>query len=136
MPETAIVQRTVGKTGIRVSALALGGYHLGNTKSEAESLEIIEKALDGEITAVDNCWEYHLGATELMMGKALKGKRDKVVLMTKVCTHGGDKDPAMQMLEESLRRLQTDHLDIWQIHGVTFYNDLNCSFALMELQRP
>jgi predicted aldo/keto reductase-like oxidoreductase len=87
------------------------------------SLRIINEALEGGITTYDNCWEYHLGATELMVGKALKGKRDQVVLMTKVCTHGRDKDLAMRMLEESLRRLQTDHLDIWQIHGVTFYND-------------
>ena len=58
-----------------------------------------------------------------MVGKALKGRRDQAVLMSKVCTHGRDKDLAMKMLEESLRRLQTDHLDIWQIHGVTFYND-------------
>ncbi|MDQ1473667.1 MAG: uncharacterized protein QOJ99_5147 [Bryobacterales bacterium] len=123
MPETTIVQRTLGNTGIRVSALALGGHHLGNTKSEAESLQIINGALDGGITTFDNCWEYHLGATELMLGKALKGKRDKAVVMTKVCTHGRDKDLAMQMLEQSLRRLQTDHLDIWQIHGVSFYND-------------
>lgn len=123
MADSAIVQRTVGKTPIRVSALALGGHHLGNTKSEAESLQIINEAFDGGITTFDNCWEYHLGATEVMLGKALKGKRDRAVVMTKVCSHGRDKDLAMRMLEESLRRLQTDHLDIWQIHGVTFYND-------------
>jgi predicted aldo/keto reductase-like oxidoreductase len=123
MAEPAIIQRTLGKTGIRVSALTLGGHHLGNTRSEAESLLIIQEALDGGITTFDNCWEYHLGATELMVGKGLKGKRDNVVLMTKVCTHGRDKNLAMQMLEQSLRRLQTDYLDIWQIHGVSFYND-------------
>lgn len=71
----------------------------------------------------DNCWEYHLGVTELIVGKALKGKRDRAVIMTKVCTHGRDKNLAMQMLEQSLKRLQTDHLDIWQIHGVSFWND-------------
>ncbi len=119
----AISQRKLGASDIHVSALALGGHHLGNTKSEQVSLQIIREALEGGITTFDNCWEYHLGATELMVGKALRGKRDQVVLMTKVCTHGRDKNLAMQMLEESLRRLQTDHLDIWQIHGVTFYND-------------
>src|SRR5437588_3531145 len=124
MPEpAAIPQRILGKTGSNVSVLALGGHRLGNTKSEAESLQIINDALDGGITTFDNCWEYHLGVTELMVGRALKGKRDRVVLMTKVCTHGRDKGLAMQMLEQSLKRLQTDHLDIWQIHGVSFYND-------------
>jgi predicted aldo/keto reductase-like oxidoreductase len=57
------------------------------------------------------------------MGQALKGKRDQIFLMTKVCSHGRDADLAMQMLEESLRRLHTDHLDLWQIHGVSFDND-------------
>jgi uncharacterized protein len=118
-----IPSRKLGRTDIQVSALALGGHHLGNTKSEQESLQIVNDALEGGITLFDNCWEYHLGATELIVGKALKGKRDRAILMTKVCTHGRDKDLAMQMLEQSLRRLQTDHLDVWQIHGVTFYND-------------
>lgn len=122
MPES-IPARKLGRTNIHVSALALGGHHLGNTRSEQESLQIVNDALEGGITFFDNCWEYHLGATELIVGKALKGKRDRAILMTKVCTHGRDKDLAMQMLEQSLRRLQTDHLDVWQIHGVTFYND-------------
>lgn len=123
MDASAILTRPLGRTGIQVSALTLGGHHLGNTKDEQESLRIIGEALDGGITTFDNCWEYHLGATELILGKGLKGKRDKAVVMTKVCTHGRGKDVAMQMLEESLRRLQTDHLDVWQVHGVTFYND-------------
>ena len=123
MPETEVLSRKLGRTDIKVSALALGGHHLGNTKNEAESIQIVNEALEGGITAFDNCWEYHLGETELMVGKALKGKRDRAIVMTKVCTHGRDKALAMQMLEESLRRLQTDHIDIWQIHGVSFYND-------------
>ena len=123
MPDLVIPQRRLGRTDIQVSALSLGGHHLGNTKSEEVSLQIVQEALAGGITTFDNCWEYHLGATELMVGNALRGKRDQAILMTKVCTHGRDKNLAMQMLEESLRRLQTDHLDIWQIHGVTFYND-------------
>ncbi len=118
-----IPQRRLGRTDIQLSALTLGGHHLGNTKSEQESLQIIGEALDGGITTFDNCWEYHLGMTEEMVGKGLNGKRDRAILMTKVCTHGRDKNLAMQMLEQSLRRLRTDHLDIWQIHGVTFYND-------------
>ncbi len=79
--------------------------------------------MDGGITFFDNCWEYHLGLTELFLGKGLVGKRDRVFLMTKVCTHGREKRVAMEMLEQSLRRLRTDHLELWQIHGVTFYND-------------
>ncbi len=64
-----------------------------------------------------------------MAGRALKGRRDRVFLMTKVCTHGRDRALAMKMLEESLRRLQTDHLDLWQIHGVSFENDPDLSSA-------
>ena len=123
MADNWIPIRELGRTGVKVTALALGGHHLGNTKSEEESIRIVEGALEGGITTFDNCWEYHLGATELILGKALRGKRDKAVVMSKVCTHGRDKDLAMRMLEESLRRLQTDHLDVWQIHGVTFWND-------------
>jgi uncharacterized protein len=123
MPAQSIAIRPLGRTDIHVSALSLGGHHLGNTKDEQESIRIVDEALDGGITMFDNCWEYHLGNTELIVGKALKGKRDRAVLMTKVCTHGRTKDLAMKMLEQSLRRLQTDHLDIWQIHGVSFYND-------------
>lgn len=115
--------RTLGSTQIRVSALGLGGHHLGNTRDEAEAIRIVEEALDQGINFFDNCWEYHLGATEAIVGRALKGKRDRAVIMTKVCTHGRDKGLAMQMLEQSLVRLQTDHLDVWQIHGVSFYND-------------
>ena len=123
MAGNSIPIRELGRTGVKVTAIALGGHHLGNTKSEEESIQIVEAALEGGITTFDNCWEYHLGATELILGKALRGKRDKAVVMSKVCTHGRDKDLAMRMLEESLRRLQTDHLDVWQIHGVTFWND-------------
>jgi aryl-alcohol dehydrogenase-like predicted oxidoreductase len=120
---TGIPQRPFGKTGAKVSVLGLGGHHLGQAKDEAEALNIIREAVDGGITFYDNCWEYHEGMTELLLGKGLKGSRDKVFLMTKVCTHGREKALAMEMLEQSLRRLQTDHLDLWQIHGVTFYND-------------
>src|SRR6202042_1348392 len=74
-------------------------------------------------TFFDNCWEYHRGKTEVWMGDGLQGLRDRVFLMTKVCTHGRDKALAMRMLEESLHRYRTDHLDLWQIHGVSFDND-------------
>ena len=72
---------------------------------------------------MDNAWEYHDGRSEELMGEALKGRRDQVFLMTKVCTHGRGKQEAMRQLEDSLRRLKTDHLDLWQIHEVVYYND-------------
>jgi aryl-alcohol dehydrogenase-like predicted oxidoreductase len=115
--------KTIGKTGVQVSALGLGGHHLGSARDEATAMRIVKEALDGGITFFDNCWEYHRGKSENWMGKALKGSRDKIFLMTKVCTHGRDGSLALQMLHESLRRLQTDRLDLWQIHGVTFDND-------------
>jgi predicted aldo/keto reductase-like oxidoreductase len=80
-------------------------------------------AIDSGINFFDNAWDYHDGISEERLGSALHGKRDSVILMTKVCTHGRDKSVAMQMLEESLKRLRTDHLDIWQIHEVIYDND-------------
>lgn len=116
-------KRAMGKTGLQVSILGVGGYHLGTTASQAEADYIVAKALDHGINFFDNAWEYHKGVSEERMGHALKGRRDQAILMTKVCTHGRKKDVAMQMLEESLKRLQTDHLDVWQVHEVVYYND-------------
>ncbi len=118
-----IPMRPFGRSGVMVSALGFGGHHLGDASDEATAVQLVRDAVDGGITFFDNCWEYHRGKTEEWMGKALQGLRDHVFLMTKVCTHGRDKDLAMRMLEQSLRRLQTDHLDLWQIHGVSFDND-------------
>ncbi len=112
-----------GKTDVHISALGLGGHHLGAAKDEQTAIEIVHRATDGGLTFFDNCWEYNRGKSEDWMGKGLKGRRDRVFLMTKVCTHGRDAALATQMLEQSLRRLQTDHLDLWQIHGVSFQND-------------
>jgi aryl-alcohol dehydrogenase-like predicted oxidoreductase len=119
----AIPQKRFGKTDAQISALGLGGHHLGAAKDEQTAIEIVHRAVDGGITFFDNCWEYNRGKSEDWLGKGLKGRRDKVFLMTKVCTHGRDAALAMQMLDQSLRRLQTDHLDLWQIHGVSFQND-------------
>ncbi len=118
-----IPTRPFGKSGIQISALGLGGHHLGDAEDAKAADQIVGRAIDGGITFFDNCWEYHRGKSEVWMGGALKGKRQNVFLMTKVCSHGRDKDLALRMLEESLRRLQTDHLDLWQIHGVSFDND-------------
>ena len=115
--------RRFGKTDVMVSALGLGGHHLGAAKDEATAVNLVHRAMDGGITFYDNCWEYNRGKSEDWLGKGLKGIRNRAFLMTKVCTHGRDAQLAMQMLEQSLRRLQTDHLDLWQIHGVTFQND-------------
>ncbi len=115
--------RQFGKTNARVSALGFGGHHLGQARSLAEAVDLAHAAIDGGITFFDNCWEYHNGKSEVWMGEALRGKRDSVFLMTKVCTHGRDAGLALRMLEQSLRRLRTDHLDLWQVHGLGFDND-------------
>ena len=119
----SIPMRPFGKKDVRISALGLGGHHLGEADDQKAAIEIVHAAMDGGVTFFDNCWEYNRGKSEVWMGAALKGRRDKAFLMTKVCTHGREARIAMQMLEESLRRLQTDHLDLWQIHGVSFDND-------------
>jgi len=122
-------QRAMGKTGLQVSILGVGGYHLGTASGQPEVNDMIAKALDHGINFFDNAWEYYKGASEERLGTALKGKRDKAIVMTKVCTHGRKKDIAMQMLEESLTRLQTDHLDVWQVHEVVYYNDPEKCYA-------
>jgi aryl-alcohol dehydrogenase-like predicted oxidoreductase len=129
MQTDTVPMRPLGRTGVRVSALGVGGFHLGAAKDLEEAKRMVEEAIENGINFFDNCWDYHDGKSEEWMGEALRGKRDKVVLMTKVCTHGRDEKVAMRMLEESLRRLQTDHLDIWQIHEVIYENDPDLIFA-------
>jgi len=124
----SIPKRPLGKTGVEVSIIGLGGYHLGSASSQKEARRIVDEALDAGINFFDNAWEYHDGKSEEWLGAALKGKRDKAILMTKVCTHGRDKQVAMRMLEESLTRLGTDHLDVWQIHEVIYDNDPDLIF--------
>lgn len=118
-----VPRRAMGSTGLQVSILGMGGYHLGTASGQDEVNEMVAKALDHGINFFDNAWEYHKGLSEERVGIALKGKRDQAIVMTKVCTHGRKKDVAMRMLEESLKRLQTDHLDVWQVHEVIYYND-------------
>lgn len=121
--------RPFGKAAAEISALGLGGHHLGQAPSLAAAMDLVHAAIDGGITFFDNCWEYHNGKSEVWMGEALAGKRDRVFLMTKVCTHGRDAGLAMRMLEQSLRRLKTDHLDLWQVHGLGFDNDPERAYA-------
>jgi len=114
--------RPLGKTGEMVTILGLGGFH-STTKTEAESLKLIRRAVDEGIHFLDNAWDYHDGLGEERMGKALHdGKlRDGVFLMTKCC--GRTAKDAQSNLEDSLRRLKTDHLDLWQFHEIIYDND-------------
>jgi aryl-alcohol dehydrogenase-like predicted oxidoreductase len=123
-----VPHRPLGGTGIQVSAMALGGYHLGSATNQQEVNNIVARAMDAGINFFDNAWDYHNGHSEEVVGTALKGKRQQAIVMTKVCTHGRGKDVAMQQLEQSLRRLQTDYLDLWQIHEVIYENDPDLIF--------
>ena len=121
-------QRLLGRTGEKVSAIGLGGFHIGNPVLESESLKIIRSAIDRGITFMDNCWDYHEGKSEVRMGKALRdGYRDKVFLMTKI--DGRSKTGAAAQIEESLRRLQTDHVDLLQFHEIIRMDDPDKIFA-------
>ena len=123
-----IPQRPLGKTGIDVSILGFGGGHFARKHlSEAESVRLVQQAIDFGVTFFDNAWEYHQGESERRMGLALQGRRDRVVLMTKVC--GRDRKTAEQHLNESLRRLQCDTIDVWQLHEINYDNDPDWIFA-------
>src|SRR5260370_27795214 len=106
-------QRALGRTGAKISAIGLGGYHIGKQADEAESITNIRRAIDGGITFMDNCWDYNGGASEIRMGKALgDGYRQKVFLMTKI--DGRTKESAARQIDESLKRLRTDQIDLMQ----------------------
>jgi len=94
-----------------------------------EAVKIVHAAIDAGINFLDNAWEYHEGESERRMGRAIRDRRDRVFLMTKVCTHGRDANVARRQLDESLRRLQTDYLDLWQIHECVYHNDPERHFA-------
>jgi uncharacterized protein len=117
-----IPTRPLGKTGERVSIVGLGGYHIG-TAEEKEAVAIMHEAVDHGMTFFDNSWDYNGGRSEEVMGKALAqdGYRDRVFLMTKVCAR--DYDGAKQQLETSLRRLQTETIDLWQFHEINWAVD-------------
>lgn len=119
----SVPRRPLGKSGSEVSIIGVGGYHLGSADDDQAATALVNHALDAGINFFDNAWEYHEGLSELRLGKALGSRRKEAILMTKVCTHGRDKSVAMAMLEESLRRLKTDYLDVWQIHEVIYEND-------------
>jgi predicted aldo/keto reductase-like oxidoreductase len=120
--------RTLGNTGEKVSCVGLGGYHIGMQSDEQESIRIIRTALDEGINFLDNCWDYNGGTSEIRMGKALQdGYRQKAFLMTKIDSH--TKQGANAQINESLRRLQTDHIDLLQFHEVIRDGDPEAIFA-------
>jgi len=127
--EGGIPLRALGRTGQKVTMICLGGHHSTKHEDEKESIRLIQRAVDEGIHFMDNCWDYHDGVAEERMGKALAegGRRDKVFLMTKVC--GRTAKEAQSNLEDSLRRLKTDHLDLWQFHEMVYDNDPDWIFA-------
>jgi predicted aldo/keto reductase-like oxidoreductase len=126
-----IPRRPFGKSGEEVSILAVGGAHIG-LREEAEGIGIIQQAIDAGADFLDNAWEYNAGLSEIRMGKALAqdGYRQKAFLMTKDCAHDRRADNSMLKLENSLKRLKTDYLDLWQIHEVVWKDDPDKIFAL------
>ncbi len=134
--------RPLGKTGVNVSILCLGGWHIGKAAAETDektAVGLMHEAIDGGITFFDNCWDYHDGMSEEVMGQALKGWRDKVFLMTKNCER--DYKGSLSNLDDSLRRLKTDHIDLWQFHEMVYDNDPDWVFekggfkAALEAQK-
>jgi diketogulonate reductase-like aldo/keto reductase len=122
----SMLYRTLGKTKEKVSAIGLGGYHLGHPPDPALPVRIVRSAIDRGINFMDNCWDYHLGESEKRMGVALRdGYRQKVFLMTKF--DGRTKDATARQIDESLARLQTDHIDLIQYHENIRLEDLTVS---------
>jgi len=123
-----MIYRTFGRTGIKVSALGLGGFHIGAPKDENEGIRITRAAVDSGINFLDNCWDYHDGKSEVVMGKALRdGYREKVFLMTKF--DGRTKESTARQIDESLKRLQTDRIDLMQFHENIRLEDPDRFFA-------
>jgi len=123
-----MIYRELGRTGERVSAIGMGGYHIGKQQDPDESIRLLRTAIDRGITFMDNCWDYNGGISEVRMGQALRdGYRQKVFLMTKI--DGRDKNTAARQIEQSLGRLQTDTIDLLQFHEVIRLDDPDAIFA-------
>src|SRR6201997_5247323 len=126
--KNGIPYRPLGRTGEKVSLIGLGGYHLARPSTTEESVRIIRTGIDEGLNFLDNCWDYNGGESEIRMGKALRdGYRQKAFLMTKI--DGRTKTAATAQLNESLRRLQTDHVDLLQFHEVIRDTDPDRVFA-------
>src|SRR5579872_3839305 len=120
--------RVLGRTGERISILGVGGFHLSKPKDEREAVNIVRSALDQGVNFLDNSWDYAGGDSERRMGKALRdGYREKAFLMTKI--DGRTAQSATKQLEESLQRLQADHIDLLQFHEVIRMEDVDRIFA-------
>jgi len=123
-----MIYRTFGQAGIKVSAIGLGGSHIGSPADENDGIRIVRTAIDRGITFMDNCWDYHDGKSEVVMGKALRdGYREKVFLMTKF--DGRTKAATARQIDESLQRLQTDRIDLMQYHENIRLEDPDRFFA-------
>ena len=123
-PGTGLPTRRLGRTNQQVSVLCLGGGHIviPGRQDEALAIRMMHRAIDEGVNFFDSAWAYGMGRSEELIGKALKGgKREKVFLMTK--NSGRDTEFSKQCLEDSLRRLQVDHIDLWQFHEINFDND-------------
>jgi aryl-alcohol dehydrogenase-like predicted oxidoreductase len=134
--------RPLGRTGDRVSLLCLGGWHIGQAGKEDgddKAISFMHRALDEGLTFFDNAWDYHDGYSESLMGKAIHDRRERVFLMTKNCER--DYEGSMKCLNDSLTRLRTDHLDLWQFHEMVYDNDPDWVFekggmkAALEAQK-
>jgi uncharacterized protein len=134
--------RPLGKTGIDVSIVGLGGWDigkLGKDDGDEAAVKLMHEALDEGISFFDNCWDYHDGYAEEVMGKGIDARRDKVFLMTKNCER--DYAGSLKCLEDSLRRMKTDHVDLWQFHEMVYDNDPDWVFekggikAALEAQK-
>lgn len=124
-----MLYRELGSTGVKVSAIGMGGFHLGKPDvTEVEAIRLVQEAADRGITFFDNCWDYNDGQSEIRLGKALKdGRREKVFVMTKI--DGRTKEAAKRQIESSLERLQTDRVDLLQHHEVLRFDDPDRIFA-------
>ncbi len=126
----SIPRRPLGKTGETVSLLGVGGFHIG-VPAQAEGIKIVQAAIDAGANFLDNAWEYNDGESERRMGEALAqdGYRHKAFLMTKDCAHDRKAHHSLWKLEQSLKRLKTDYLDLWQLHEVVWDDDPDWIFA-------
>lgn len=138
---TGIPTRPLGRTGVNVSILCLGGWHAGSIRNDDDAIRLMHAAIDEGITFFDNAWDYHDGRSEELMGRALAmdNRRRRIFLMTKNCAR--DAEGTRQHLEDSLRRLRTDVIDLWQFHEINYDNDPDWIFergamrAALDAQR-